>query len=397
MKFSEMAMAPADPILGLTGAFQADGRSPKANLGVGVFKDAEGRTPVLACVKEAEKRLLKKETTKTYAPIAGVQGYAEVVAPLVFGEDVAAARKPAVVQSPGGTGALRLGAELLKLANPGAAVWIPDPSWGNHRALFSAAGFETKSYPYLSAATKAVDGEAMLAALEKVSAGDAVLLHVCCHNPTGADPDAATWKAAGEIAGKKGWLPFFDFAYQGFGDGLEEDRAGMLAVLGQVEEALVASSFSKNMGLYAERTGALSVVASGGTEAALSQVKRIVRTMYSNAILHGAEIVREVLGDEELRAEWREELAAMQERISMNRTVLTGELSARCPGMDFSYLGRQKGMFSFSGLSDAQVAWLREEKAVYLVKGGRINVAGLLDSTMEYVCDSIAEAIRTVA
>lgn len=397
MKFCEMATAPADPILGLTGAFQADGRSPKANLGVGVFKDAEGRTPVLACVKEAEKRLLKKESTKTYAPIAGVPGYAEVVAPLVFGEDVAEARKPAVVQSPGGTGALRLGAELLKLANPGASVWIPDPSWGNHRALFSAAGFETKSYPYLSAATKAVDGEAMLAALEKVPAGDAVLLHVCCHNPTGADPDAATWKAAGEIAGKKGWLPFFDFAYQGFGDGLEEDRAGMLAVLGQVEEALVASSFSKNMGLYAERTGALSVVAAGGAEAALSQVKRIVRTIYSNAVLHGASIVREVLGDEELRAEWREELAAMQERISMNRTVLTGELSARCPGMDFSYLGRQKGMFSFSGLSDAQVAWLREEKAVYLVKGGRINVAGLMDSTMEYVCDSIAEAIRTVA
>lgn len=397
MKFSEMAMAPADPILGLTGAFQADGRSPKANLGVGVFKDAEGRTPVLACVKEAEKRLLKKETTKTYAPIAGVPGYAEAVAPLVFGEDVAEARKPAVVQAPGGTGALRLGAELLKLANPGASVWIPDPSWGNHRALFAAAGFATKSYPYLSPATKAVDGEAMLAALENVPAGDAVLLHVCCHNPTGADPDASTWKAAGEIAGRKGWLPFFDFAYQGFGDGLEEDRAGMLAVLGQVEEALVASSFSKNMGLYGERTGALSVVAAGGAEAALSQVKRIVRTIYSNAVLHGASIVREVLGDEDLRAEWREELDAMRERISLNRTVLTGELSARCPGMDFSYLGRQKGMFSFSGLSDAQVAWLREEKAVYLVKGGRINVAGLLDSTMEYVCDSIAEAIRTVA
>ena len=396
MKFSEMATAPADPILGLTGAFQADARSPKANLGVGVFKDAEGRTPVLACVKEAEKRLLKKETTKTYAPIAGVPGYAEVVAPLVFGEDVAAARKPAVVQSPGGTGALRLGAELLKMARPGSAVWIPEPSWGNHKALFSAAGFETKGYPYLSAATKAVDAESMLAALEKVPAGDAVLLHACCHNPTGADPDAATWAAVADIAEKKGWLPFFDFAYQGFGDGVEEDRAGMLEVLGKAEEALVASSFSKNMGLYAERTGALSVVAAGGAEAALSQLKRIVRTIYSNAVLHGASIVREVLGDEELRAEWRKELAAMQERISMNRTVLTGELSARCPGKDFSYLGRQKGMFSYSGLTDEQVAWLRAEKAVYLVKGGRINVAGLLDSTMEYVCDSIAEAIRTV-
>ncbi len=396
MKFSEMEMAPADPILGLTGAFKADGREPKANLGVGVFMDAEGRTPVLSCVKEAEKRLLKKELTKTYAPIAGVPGYAEAVGPLVFGEEVWEARRPAVVQSPGGTGALRLGAELLKLSRPGATVWIPDPSWGNHRALFTAAGFATKPYAYLDAATKAVDAAGMLAALRQVPAGDVVLLHVCCHNPTGADPDADTWKSVAGAAAEKGWLPFFDFAYQGFGDGVEEDRAGLLEVLGKAEEALVASSFSKNMGLYGERTGALSVVSKGGAEAALSQLRRIVRTIYSNPTLHGAEIVREVMGDEELRAEWRKELDAMRERISLNRTVLTGELSARCPGRDFSYLGRQKGMFSFSGLSDAQVAWLREEKAVYVVKGGRINVAGLMEGTMDYVCDSIAEAIQTV-
>ena len=398
MFFHDLPLAPPDAILGLTEAFRADTRSPKANLGVGVFMDDSGRTPVLASVKAAERQLLDEETSKSYLPIVGHPGFAEALVPFLFGEGFLAAtgHVPSVVQSLGGTGALRLGAALLRRFRPGARVWLPDPTWGNHRAIFRAAGLDLREYPYYSGDLKAIDAEALLTTLAGVPATDVVLLHSCCHNPTGADPDPNLWSRIAALAAKKGWLPFFDFAYQGFGDGIEEDRQGMLAVLKVVPEAIVASSFSKNMGLYSERVGALTILAGTAkvSEAVLSQLKRLVREIYSNAQRHGGAIALKLLTDPVLRAQWLGELTAMRTRIASNRAALVAGLSERCSSTDFGYLLRQKGMFSYSGLSGNQVAWLREEKAVYLVAGGRINVAGLLPNTLPYVCDSFVEALR---
>ena len=397
MFFSGIEMAPADPILGLTEAFRKDPRPHKVNLGVGVFMDEKGATPVLECIRRAERLLWETEKTKGYTPINGPAEYGAAVAELVFGAGFHALANGAVAvaQSPGGTGALRIGAEFLK-AFRGGTVWMPNPTWDNHKNVFGSAGCAVQSYPYYDAATRGVDVEAMCAALAKIPAGDTVLLHVCCHNPTGADLDAAGWARVADIAAKAGWLPFFDFAYQGFGDGVAEDRAGLLAVLQKVPEAIVASSFSKNMGLYGERVGALMVVAESrrDADAALSQIKRIIRVIYSNPPKHGAALARTVLADADLRDLWLQELDAMRGRIAGNRQILVEGLAARKTGVDFSFIVRQKGMFSFSGLSDAQVDFLREQKAIYMVKGGRINVAGLLPEAVDHVCDSIAESMK---
>ena len=397
MFFSGIKPAPADPILGLTEAFRKDPRPGKVNLGVGVFMDERGATPVLECIRRAERLLWETEKTKGYTPINGPAEYGAAVAELVFGAGFhgLANGSVAVAQSPGGPGALRIGAEFLKRFR-GGTVWMPDPTWDNHKNVFGAAGCEVRTYPYYDAATRGVDADAMCAALEKIPAGDVVLLHVCCHNPTGADIAAADWARVADIAARAGWLPFFDFAYQGFGDGVAEDRAGLLAVLQKVPEALVASSFSKNMGLYGERVGALLVVAESAPAAgaALSQIKRVIRVLYSNPPKHGAALARTVLEDADLRDLWLREVAAMRARIAGNRQVLVEGLAARKTDMDFSFIVRQKGMFSFSGLSDAQVDFLREQKAIYMVKGGRINVAGLLPEAVDHVCDSIAECLK---
>jgi aromatic-amino-acid transaminase len=324
--------------------------------------------------------------------------FGEAVARLIFGADFHGipANSVAVTQSPGGTGALRIGAEFLKLFRPGAAVWMPVPTWDNHKNIFGAAGALVKEYPYYDPSTRGVDVAAMCASLAKIPAGDVVLLHVCCHNPTGADLDAAAWARVAAIAAQTGWLPFFDFAYQGFGDGLDADRAGLLAVLQQVPEAIVASSFSKNMGLYGERVGALLLVAESqkAAAAALSQVKRIIRVSYSNPPKHGAALARAVLEDAQLRSLWLKELETMRLRIAGNRQLLVDGLARRNTGTDFSFIGRQKGMFSFSGLSDVQVDCLREQKSIYMVKGGRINVAGLMAESLDYVCDAIANSLK---
>lgn len=397
MFFSELSMAPADAILGLTAAFKADTRTPKANLGVGVFMDESGRTPVLDVVRRAERALLEEEQTKTYLPIAGDPAFGEAVRQLVLGADFCAEGRHglATVQALGGTGALFLGARLLGTFRLGAKVWLPKPTWGNHRSIFRGAGLEIAEYPYYSATLRQVDADALVGALAEVAPGDVVLLHACCHNPTGADPDAATWTRIAEAARKGGWLPFFDFAYQGFGDGPDADRAGLLEVLRTVPEAFVASSFSKNMGLYSERVGALTVITADAqsAEATLSQLRCIVRATSSNAQRHGGAVALKVLQDPSLRSDWLAELEGMRHRIVANRTALVDGLRARRGDVDFGYLLRQKGMFSYCGLTDAQVNWLREEKAVYMVKGGRINVAGLLPSTLDFVCDSIAEAM----
>ncbi len=398
MFYSGIEPAPADPILGLTEAFRQDPRPEKVNLGVGVFVDDKGTTPVLECVRRAERLLWETEKSKGYTPISGPAEYGAAVAHLVFGKDFhgIAANSVAAAQTPGGTGALRIGGELLKAFRPGGTIWMPNPTWGNHPGIFAAAGLASRSYPYYDAATRQVDVEAMCAALEKVPAGDVVLLHVCCHNPAGADLDAAGWARVGDVAAKAGWLPFFDFAYQGFGVGLEEDRAGLLAVMQKAPEALVASSFSKNMGLYGERVGSLLLVAESArdAQAGLSQVKRLVRVLYSNPPKHGAALARMVLDDAELRKLWVQEVEAMRLRIAGNRERLVDGLARRETGMDFSFIARQKGMFSFSGLSDAQVDFLREQKAIYMVKGGRMNVAGLLSERLDYVCDAIAESLK---
>lgn len=398
MFFSGIDSAPADPILGLTEAFRKDSRPFKVNLGVGVFVDEQGTTPVLECIKRAERRLWETEKSKGYLPIAGPAEYGEAVAKLVFGADFHGLALDAVAgaQTPGGTGALRIGAEFLRTFRPGATVWLPDPTWDNHKSVFGAAGCPVKFYPYYDAARRGVAADATGAALEKVPAGDVVLLHVCCHNPTGADFDAAGWAHVADVASKAGWFPFFDFAYQGFGDGVAEDRAGLRTVLQKVPEALVASSFSKNMGLYGERAGALLLVAESAPAAgaAFSQIKRIVRTIYSNPPKHGGALARLVLDDAELRELWLQEVEAMRARIAGNRQLLVDGLARRNTDMDFAFIVRQKGMFSYSGLSDAQVAFLREQKAIYMVKGGRINVAGLLPAALDYVCDSIAESLR---
>ena len=398
MFLSGIEPAPADPILGLTEAFRKDPRPFKVNLGVGVFMDEKGTTPVLECVKRAERLLWETEKTKGYTPISGPPEYGDAVAKLVFGADFhgLGMNAVAVAQTPGGTGALRIGAEFLKTFRPGAVVWMPDPTWENHKSVFAAAGCPVRFYPYYAPAQRGVDVDAMCAALETVPAGDVVLLHVCCHNPTGADVDAAGWARVAAVAAKTGWFPFFDFAYQGFGDGVAEDRAGLLAVLQKVPEALVATSFSKNMGLYGERVGSLLLVAESAkaANAALSQVKRIVRTVYSNPPKHGAALARMVLEDASLRDLWLQELDAMRLRIAGNRQRLVDGLAKRGTGTDFSFIVRQKGMFSFSGLSDAQVDFLREQKAIYMVKGGRINVAGLMEASLDYVCDAIAESLK---
>ena len=398
MFFSGIEPAPADPILGLTEAFRKDPRPFKVNLGVGVFMDEKGTTPVLECVKRAERRLWETEKTKGYTPISGPAEFGDAVAKLVFGADFhgLALNAVAAAQSPGGTGALRIGAEFLKTFRPGGTVWMPDPTWDNHKSVFGAAGCPVKFYSYYDPARRGVDADAMCAALAKIPAGDVVLLHVCCHNPTGADLDAAGWARVAEVAAQAGWFPFFDFAYQGFGDGVAEDRAGLRTVLQKVPEALVASSFSKNMGLYGERVGALLLVAESAkaASAAFSQVKRIIRTVYSNPPKHGAALARMVLEDADLRDLWLQEVEAMRRRIAGNRQLLVDGLAQRQTGMDFSFIVRQKGMFSYSGLSDAQVEFLREQKAIYMVKGGRINVAGLLPEALDHVCDSIAESLQ---
>lgn len=398
MKFSEIESAPADPILGLSEAFRKDLRPNKVNLGVGVYQDEQGGTPVLECVRRAERLLWETEKTKGYTPISGPAEYGKAVADLVLGSDFhgLATDTVAVVQTPGGTGALRIGAEFLKTFSSEATVWLPDPTWGNHRNIFTRAGCALKSYPYYDPATRGVDLEALFTTLEQIPAGDVVLLHVCCHNPTGADLDAAAWSRVADIASKQGWLPFFDFAYQGFGQGLEEDRAGLLQMLATVPEALVASSFSKNMALYGERVGALLLVTESpkASAAALSQLKRLIRVFYSNPPKHGAALARIILKDPELRELWLQELDAMRRRIADTRQHLADGLAKRNTGVDFSFIVRQNGIFSFSGLSDAQVTFLREEKGIYVVKGGRINVAGVLPDSLDYVCDSIAESLK---
>ena len=398
MIFTSVSPASPDAILGLTEAFKNDANPKKINLGVGVFKDENGKTPVLASVREAERRILEGESSKSYMPIPGLPEYGRFVRELLFGGDDQRVSDGSAqtAQTPGGTGALCVGANLLKLLRPEAKIWMSRPTWANHKGVFSKSGFEIEEYFYYDAQTKGLDFEAMKQSLQNVPENDVVLLHVCCHNPTGVDLMAEQWKEVGAIAAEKGWIPFFDFAYQGFGTGIEEDRAGMSAVLDQCNEALIASSFSKNFGLYQERTGALTVVAADSTQCAsiFSHLKKIIRVIYSNPPAHGGKIVTTILGDPELKAQWLKELDAMRDRIKQMRSQIVDTLKEKGSTVDFEFIKHQNGMFSFSGLNDEQVAFLKDEKSIYIVKGGRINVAGITPANMAYLCDSVIEALE---
>ncbi|MFH0953011.1 MAG: amino acid aminotransferase [Verrucomicrobiota bacterium] len=397
MIFESITPAPPDSILGLTEAFRKDTHPKKVNLGVGVYQDNEGRTPVLKAVKEAEKILLKSEKTKSYLPISGSPEYGAFVQEMIFGKDhpVLAADRARTAHTPGGTGALRVGADFLKKLAPSATTWLSAPTWPNHRGIFAAAGFKVGDYPYYDPASHGLDFARTKEALGGIPAGDVVVLHVCCHNPTGVDLTDSQWREVAAIAQEKKWIPFFDFAYQGLGVGLIEDRAGLLPMLEAGVDVLVSSSFSKNFGLYNERVGALTLVAADArsAEAAFSHVKVVVRVLYSNPASHGGAIVATILRDAKLRAEWEAELSAMRERIASVRWSLAEELREKKAPMDFSFINQQRGMFSFSGLSDAQVAYLREKKSIYIVVGGRINVAGITSKNIEYLCGSIVEAM----
>lgn len=390
--------APADSILGLTEAFKADQNPEKVNLGVGVYKDDAGNTPVLQCVKEAEKLLVEREKTKSYLPISGDPAYAASVQELLFGaeSEVISTKRAATIHAPGGTGALRVGADLVKRFNPDAKVWISKPTWANHKGIFGAAGFEFEDYPYYNAETMGLEFEKMCEVLETVPAKDVVLLHACCHNPSGVDINNEQWEKIVAIAKEKGWTPFLDFAYQGFGAGVDEDRFVVEKFAEAGLDFVVASSFSKNFGLYNERTGALTVVSPSAEEAAvaMSHMKTTVRVNYSNPPAHGGLVAMTILTDKDLKALWLKELSAMRDRIVAMRSALVDGLSARGIEADFSYIKEQRGMFSFSGLNDQVVQWLRDQKGIYVVGGGRINLAGLTTSNIDYVCDSIAEALK---
>jgi aromatic-amino-acid transaminase len=391
-------LAPRDPIMGVTEAFNADSNPRKANLGVGVYCDDNGKIPLLECVKHAEREITDQAAPRGYLPIDGIAAYDREVRALLFGAeaDVIRSGRAMTVQALGGTGGLKVGADFLRRFAPGAQVWISDPSWENHRALFEQAGFTVNVYPYFDAATRGLDFAAMLGAIERIPAGSIILLHACCHNPTGVDPTPAQWERIVEVVRARGLLPFLDLAYQGFGDGTEADAAVVRNFAATPEPLLVSTSFSKSFSLYGERIGALSVVGSDKDEAArvLSQLKRIIRANYSTPPTHGGQIVTTVLVSPELRALWEAELATMRDRIKLMRATLVEGLHERLPGADFRYMLAQRGMFSYTGLTQQQVKRLRDEFSVYAIDTGRICIAALNSRNVDYVADAIACVIR---
>ncbi|MPM30868.1 Aromatic-amino-acid aminotransferase [bioreactor metagenome] len=395
--FTAVEMAPRDPILGLNEQFAADSNPNKVNLGVGVYFDDNGKLPLLKCVQAAEKAMMDKPTARGYLPIDGIASYDNAVKALVFGadSDVVKAGRVATVQAVGGTGGLKIGADFLKKLNPNAKVLISDPSWENHKAIFTNAGFEVGTYKYYDAATRSVNFDGMIADLNAAAAGTVVVLHACCHNPTGYDITAAQWDKVIEVVKAKNLVAFLDMAYQGFGHGLKEDGAVIGKFVAAGLNIFVSTSFSKSFSLYGERVGALSVVASDKDEAArvLSQLKIVIRTNYSNPPTHGGAVVSAVLNDPALRAQWEEELAEMRVRIKAMRQKLVDGLKAAGVKQDMSFITTQIGMFSYSGLSKDQMVRLRSEFGVYGTDTGRMCVAALNSKNVEYVCKAIAAVI----
>jgi len=395
--FEQVSMAPADPILGLTEAFKKDERAEKINLGVGIYKNEMGQTPILDTVKQAEKRLLAEETTKSYLTIEGIAAYGDAVQTLLFGEDaeIINSKRALTAQVPGGTGALRTGADFAVNKLGIKKIWVSNPTWANHGNVFKAVGLDVVTYDYYNAETKDLDFDAMLTSLDAVEAGELVLFHGCCHNPTGIDPTPAQWEILAKLIAEKGAIPFFDFAYQGFGKGVQEDAQGLRKFAEYNKELLIANSFSKNFGLYNERVGGITLVAESKeiAESAFSQIKAGIRSNYSNPPSHGAAIVTTILTDADLYKQWEEEVAVMRNRIQEMRDLFVATLKEKGVEGDFSFISRQLGMFSFSGLTVEQVNRLKEEFGVYIVGSGRISVAGMTKNNMQPLCEALAKVI----
>ena len=395
--FSQLKQLPADPILGLSVKFKADSNPNKIDLGAGIYKDAFGNTPVLDCVKIAEQFRVDNEASKAYLGSTGSPLFNTKMTELILGDhSVIRENRIRTVSTPGGTGALRVAGEFIKKCTPGATIWVSNPTWANHQSVFQSVGLEVGSYAYYNADNKSLDFEALLASLSQVPEGDVVLFHGCCHNPTGIDPTPEQWYQLAKLCSKQGFLPLFDFAYQGFGQGLQEDAQGLRTFLEHVPEMLIASSFSKNFGLYNERVGALTILCETAEQAetAFTQIKRCIRTNYSNPPSHGSAVVAEILNDPELFALWESEVKAMRTRIHEMRSLFVNTLRIKGVSQDFSFISQQQGMFSFSGLTPDQVAQLRKEFGIYIVGSGRISVAGMTHDNMEPLCDAIANILK---
>ena len=393
--FESVQKAPADPIMGITESFNDDSNPDKINLSMGVFKDEAGNTPLLSSVKEAEARIFKQETTKNYSGIEGFPAFGEAVLPFIFGVDheVISTSRAQTIHTPGGSGALRVVGDFLAKLSPNRTIWVSDPTWVNHINIFETARLEVKQYPYFDKATNGLAFDEMMTALGQVPAGDAVLLHGVCHNPTGIDPDNEQWRKIADLVHERDLLPVLDFAYQGFAVGIREDGEGPLQLVRPGKETLVCGSFSKNFALYNERTGSLTVVAADqqATDIVMSQIKVVIRSIYSSPPAHGGIIVSTILGDAELRKQWQGELAQMRQRIQAMRQLLADTLTEKGVPGDHSFITRQRGMFSFSGLTPTQVQRLRDEFSIYIVGNGRINVAAITPANVDPFCSAVAQ------
>ena len=394
--FELLETLPPDPILGLMDAFRADPDPNKIDLGVGVYRDEQGNTPILECVRDAQRHRIDTERTKSYIGPPGTPDFNQAMRQLIFGRDHAliSERRVASVQTPGGCGALRVAAELVMRARQDLTLWVSEPTWANHIPLLGSAGLTIRPYAYYNAATHGLDADAMIDALSTVAAGDMVLLHGCCHNPSGVDLKPEHWQAVADLANSRGFTPFVDLAYQGLGDGLHQDAYGVRLLADACEELLVASSCSKNFGLYRERVGVLQIAAQNADQATAiqSQLEAIARGIYSMPPAHGAAIVETILNDEALHASWVEELTEMRERINNLRDILAVKLGEHT-GQDFGFIRDQRGMFSFLGISPAQIARLRNEFSIYLVDSSRVNVAGINNTNLDYFTRALATVL----
>ncbi len=394
--FGSLKALPADPILGLLAKYREDTNPQKIDLGVGVYKNEAGHTAILDCVKKAEKYRYDNEDTKVYIGPTGSPLFNNEMAKLIFGDHkVLNENRARTVSTPGGTGALRVAAEFIKSCKAGATIWVSNPTWANHTGLFQAAGLTVKTYPYYDHNNKSLDFDGMLAALKEVSADDAVLLHACCHNPSGMDLNQQQWQQVAEVAKSVGFLPVIDMAYQGFGEGLDEDAYGLRLMADSVEEMLACSSCSKNFGLYRERIGACTIIGKSSTavDIANSVLLYVVRVIYSMPPAHGAALVETILQSDELRNQWHAELKEMRDRINGNRQLLVNKLVENGVTRDFSFITRQMGMFSFLGITPEQVQQLQDEYSIYMVGSSRMSIAGIANSNVDYLAQSIAKVL----
>ncbi|MFY8282142.1 amino acid aminotransferase [Pseudoalteromonas sp. SSMSWG5] len=395
--FSELKPLPTDPILGLMAAFKQDTNPKKIDLGVGVYKDEQGNTPILKAVKKAEAFRLENETSKSYIGLAGNLDYCQKMENLLLGEHPALlANRVRTAQAPGGTGALRVAAEFIKRCNKDATVWVTTPTWANHISLFEAAGLTVKEYPYYDYENKDLLFDDMINTLKQVPKGDVVLFHACCHNPSGMDLNAEQWSTVADLAVEVGFTPLVDIAYQGFGSSLEEDAAGLRKLAAAVDELIICSSCSKNFGLYRERIGACSIIAKDAATADISNsvLLSVVRSIYSMPPAHGADIVSTILGSTELTQMWHDELDEMRNRINGLRTLIKESLAAKGIEQDFSFIDRQNGMFSFLGINKEQIERLQKEYSIYIVGSSRVNVAGISDANIDYFANAVADVCK---